>query len=91
MLVLPVDEDVDGEAILMLADNGSVDQLKSCGFIKIKDQLKLRKLLGSYNDSFSKGKHLMQSSNITISSNGKLTLAEMKKLSPDEKRLYLMK
>ena len=35
VLVLLVDEDVDGEAILMLADNDSVDQFKSCDFIKI--------------------------------------------------------
>jgi len=82
---------VDGETLQMLADNGSMDQLKSCGFIKVKDQLKLQKLLGGDYDSSSKGLQLTRSNNVTVSSNGKLTLAEMKKLTPEEKRLYLIK
>ena len=90
MLVFSVDEDMDGETIQSLVCNGSMEQFKCCGFTKVKDQLKLRKLLIGDCDLSSSSK-LVGSSNVTVSSNGKLTLAEMKKLTPEEKQVILDK
>ena len=77
---------------MMLAANGSMHQLKYCGFVKIKDQLRHCKLLRSNNHDEASSSELIKpntSTGITVSSSGKLTLGEMKKLTSEEKRLYL--
>ena len=91
--VLSTDEDMDDETIHSLAHSGSIDQFKCCGFIKVKDQLKLKKLVLLIGDSVPSSSSKLVGSNVTvnISSNGKLSLAEMKKLTPEERRVYLMK
>ena len=85
---------MDGETIQSLVQSGSMEQFKYCGFTKVRDQLKLRKLLtGDHEPSPSSKSVASMANNITIqvSSNGKLSLAEMKKLTPEEKSVYLIK
>lgn len=90
-LYILIDEDMDGETIESLAQSGTIEQFKSCGFTKVGDQLKLRKLLIGDSKQSSSSKLVGNNVTIQVSSNGKLTLAEMKKLTPEERRVYLMK
>ena len=81
---------MDGETIRSLVLSGNMEQFKCSGFTKVKEQLKLRKLLtGDQEPSplSTSVASMTMPSNITIqvSSNGKLSLAEMKKLTPEEK------
>ena len=83
---------MDGETIRLLVLSGNMEQFKCCGFTKVKEQLKLRKLLTrdlEPSPSSTSVASMAMPSNITIqvSSNGKLSLAEMKKLTPEEKRI----
>ena len=45
--IIYVEEDVDGDTLLMLVTIGSMEQYKACGLATVKDQMKLRKLIGS--------------------------------------------
>ena len=85
MLNHALDQEVDGSTLVMLANSGTVEQLKLCGFKTVKQQLHLRKLLLSTNlQSTTPG--------IPVSAKaGKLTLSAIKDMSPEDKHLYLIK
>ena len=42
-----VEEAVDGDTLLLLVTMGSMEQYKACGLATVKDQMKLRKLIGN--------------------------------------------
>ena len=93
LMILYIEEEVDGETLKLLASSDGIDQLRACGFTKIKDQLKLRKLAAEPPQD--KGGSLMydlsllnQHSNIRKS--GKLSMAQVKQLSPADKLLYYL-
>ena len=87
---------MDGDTLLMLSTNGSIEQLIACGLKTLKQQMTLKKLLGS-----------CCSSSVVISSSGgstpslvsmsphvqpskKLTKKDLDALSPQDKSVYLM-
>ena len=72
----------------MLSSSGTQDQYKACGLRTVKDQMKLRKLLGPHN--VSPHPQSSCSSAGTTTTGGKLSLKEMKILSPEDKQVYLM-
>lgn len=85
-----LEEEMDKETLSELAHLQSYDQLKACGFIKIKDQVKLRRLLQG-SSSVPEKSAVIRSGQGSKSHDGKLSLQDMKKLSSDDKRLYLLK
>ena len=96
ILYFPIDEEIDKEALSELACSGSYDQLKACGFVKVKDQLKLQKLFRPQvqeercHDSV--GNHQRKEKMIhKHNDDRKLTIEEIRMLSSDDKRLYLLK
>ena len=54
---LPPEQQVDGKTLLVLGTSGNVDQFVACGLKTVKDQLKLRSLLGQLqsHDLLSRG------------------------------------
>ena len=83
-------EEVDGETLLMLVTLGSVEQYKACGLTTIKDQMKLRKLIGSSVSSQSSTSASSSSAKVsTTPSRGKLTKKFLQDLTPEDKRVYL--
>ena len=85
---------MDGKTLNLLASSGGIDQLRACGFTKIKDQLKLRNLAAEPPQD--KGGILMYGSSSSnqhsnIGKSGKLSMAQIKQLSPVDKLLYLSK
>lgn len=83
---------MDKETLSELAHLQSYEQLKVCGFVKIKDQVKLRRLMQepSLVQSLS-GKEVVADGHGSKAHDGKLSLQKIKKLSSDDKRLYLLK
>eukprot|EP00731_Ephydatia_muelleri_P009432 Em0005g18a len=82
----------DGESLALLCQHGSMEQLKACGLKTVSEQLKLRKLITLT---------LKQPTNTAAcdyspapegfgGARKKLSLVELMKISPEEKRLYLM-
>jgi len=90
MSIFFLDQEVDGETLLLLSSSGSVDQLKACGFKTIKEQLKLKKLLSEESEQLYMARHTIDTKSKTTSCS-KLTLSEMRCMSADDKRLYLSK
>lgn len=78
---------MDKETLSELVHSRSYEQLKACGFVKVKDQLKLKKVMGLSS------LHCKEESGPGVNSrkDAKLSMLEMKKLSSDDKRLYLLK
>lgn len=81
----------------MLTSMGSVEQYKACGLLTVKDQLKLRKLIGQQCQSPSEPQsspsdQSSASSSLTIAtpSRGKLSKKFLHDLTPEDKRVYLM-
>ena len=81
----------------MLTSLGSVEQYKPCGLITVKDQMRLKKLIGkcqtpseSQSDGRSKSSASSTRSDPTIPSRGKLSKRYLKDLTPEDKRVYLM-
>ena len=84
---------MDGDTLLMLSTSGSVDQMRACGLKTVKQQMTLKKLLGS-----------CCSSSVAISTSGgstssvpmspqpakKLTKKELAAPTPQDKSVYLM-
>lgn len=86
ILLLNIEQQVDGGALIMLAKHGSMEQLQACGFKTVKEQLILKKLV-SEEDETSVSK-----AGCTLSTNDhKLTISEMKQMKDEEKYMYLIK
>ena len=91
-------EGVDGETLLMLVTMGSMEQYKACGLATVKDQMKLRKLIGDLSDpgpstetsSQSSASQSSASSHTGTQSRGKLNKKMLKELTLEDKRVYLM-
>lgn len=95
-----VEEGVDGETLLMLVtmgSMGSMEQYKACGLATVKDQMKLRKLIGNLSrpsaDASSQSSASQSSTSSytgTTPSRGKLNKEMLRELTPEDKRVYLM-
>ena len=102
-IFLKIENEVDGETLRMLVNCASVEQMQLCGLKTIKDQMKLKKVFavvchgGNADSTFavpsSCATPTFNSSDTSGTSKGtkKLTLSEIKNLTPEEKRLYYMK
>ena len=67
----------------MLVRCGSMEQMKACGLTSVKQQLKLKQLLSPQLKA--------EVPTHAVSVHGKLSMSAIKKLTPEERRLYLMK
>ena len=76
---------MDGETLLMLAEQGSVEQLKECGLTTIKHQMKLKKFL----QSIPPPPPAFLPTPVTTPTPS--TKAELSKFPPEEKQTYLIK
>ena len=91
-----LEQDVDGDTLLMLSTTGSIDQLIACGFRTVKQQMTLRKLLPSRCSSsmlMSAGSSSGSTASISAASpqpSRKLTKNELNNLSPQDRCVYLM-
>ena len=75
----------------MLGQYGTTDQMKECGLVTVHDQLKIKKLISSHDhhlNSTSNMALLAASTSVATNCKGKRTLAEIKKMCTDDKRLY---
>ena len=95
--IIYVEEAVDGNTLLMLVTMGSMEQYKACDLATVKDQMKLRKLIGSLShppvDASSQSSASQSSSSsysATTPSRGKLSKKMLWELTPEDKRVYLM-
>ena len=79
---------MDKETLSELAHSGSYEQLKACGFVKVKNQLKLKKVVGL--SSLHCKEESGHGSGVNSRKDTKLSMLDMKLLS-DDKRLYLLK
>ncbi|KAL5487226.1 hypothetical protein EMCRGX_G019803 [Ephydatia muelleri] len=85
------EQEIDGETLLMLCKTGTTDQLKACGLETVKDQLKLKKLIqGSEKTSVVAVTEQVACGTSCIELNRKLSLPELGKISPEDRRIYLM-
>ena len=83
---------MDGETLVMLSTMGTVEQFKACGLNTVKDQMKLRKLVGKQALSAAATSSSSSASGSTpaTASKGKLTKKHLAELTPEDKRVYLM-
>ena len=58
VLFLSAGEEVDGETMIMLAQEGTMQQMVKCGLKTIKDQMKLKKVVRHAAASSSSGHKL---------------------------------
>ncbi|KAL5510543.1 hypothetical protein EMCRGX_G006105 [Ephydatia muelleri] len=82
----------DGESLALLCQHGSMEQLKACGLKTVSEQLKLRKLITLTLEQPTKAA-ACDNSPAPEGFGGarkKLSLVELMKIPPEEKRLYLM-
>uniref|UniRef100_A0A1X7U905 Uncharacterized protein n=1 Tax=Amphimedon queenslandica TaxID=400682 RepID=A0A1X7U905_AMPQE len=91
-----IKQEIDGETLPMLVNCASLEQLNACGLHTIKKQMKLRKHYSTLctPETVScdgTGGTVSASPSATSCDSKKLTLSQMKVLSPEHKRLYLMK
>ena len=85
------EQEIDGETLLMLCKTGTIDQLKACGLETVKDQLKLKRLIqGSEKTSVVAVTEQVACGTSCIELNRKLSLSELGKISPEDRRIYLM-
>ncbi|KAL5506628.1 hypothetical protein EMCRGX_G008324 [Ephydatia muelleri] len=85
------EQEIDGETLLMLCKTGTTDQLKACGLETVKDQLKLKKLIqGSEKTSVVAVTEQVACGTSCIELNRKLSLPELGKISPEDRRIYHM-
>ena len=66
----------------MLGQYGTTDQMKECGLVTVHDQLKTKKLISTHDhhlNSTSNMALLAASTSIATNSQGKRTVAEIKK------------
>ena len=90
-MIFSIEEEVDGETLKLLAYSSRIDQLRACGFSKIKDQLKLQKLLAQPEQDKNISPSPDQLPQTKFGTSGKLSMAQIKHLSPADKLLYLSK
>ena len=72
----------------MLANSGSTEQMQRCGIKKIKDELKLKRLIVGVKSNTMKAP-TVQAGSSTV--DRKLKVAELQLLSPEDKQTYLIK
>ena len=85
--VSSLQQEIDGETLETLANGGgSVEQLNLCGLRTVKQQLQLMKLLVPITAAA-----VASPTTVMPSTSGKLMREEMKKMTPKEKCIYLIK
>ena len=95
--MLVTDQEIDGDTMQMMLTCASMEQLQACGLKTVKAQMHFRKVAGTFMWGSSPAPSVRSetSGSSTISSTPsrtqKLKMKEIKQLTPEEKRLYLMK
>jgi len=90
-----IEQQVDGETLIMLASHGSLEQMQACGLKAVKQQMHFRKLISSVfsSDSSSLNSSINTSTRFSITNidDCKLTLTAMKQMKKEEIYIYLIK
>jgi predicted ATPase len=87
-----IEQGIDGETLQILAEEGSVGQLRECGLTKIKDQLKLKRLIKhSTCTAATMPPAASSNTNHSVAQDRKLEKKEIASLPPEEKKAYLIK
>ena len=71
----------------MLGQYGTTDQMKECGLVTVHDQLKIKKLISTYDQHLTMTL-LAASTSTATNCKEKRTLAEITKMCTDDNRLY---
>ena len=95
--MLPAEQEVDGEALVMLHKYGTTEQLIACGLTTIKSQMKFKKAMFAITSTdheateckVEPAKDVILMSPKRSSGRHKLTKAELNKISAEEQRMYL--
>ena len=86
------DQGVDGETLQMLASHGSVEQLRECGLLNMKQQMQLKKFVQSLDaTSTPSSPSTTQTSSHIQLQDRKLSKKELARLPLEEKQTYLIK
>ena len=86
------DQGVDGETLQTLVAQGSVEQLRECGLLTIKQQMQLKKFIQSLDPTPTPGPSpSTTTSSHTQLQDRKLTKKELARLPLEEKQTYLIK
>ena len=83
-----IEQEIDGETMVTCA---SMEQLQACGLKTVKLQMRFRKLTSSAVDSTNSGSTVSGTVSSTPTRGRKLTQEGIKALTPEQKRLYLMR
>ncbi len=75
----------------MLATSGSSDQLQRCGLTRLKEELKLKRLILGMGGHGNPKQAEQTVSSVPSTADRKLKSSEMAKLRPEEKQTYLIK
>ena len=86
-----IEQGIDGETLQILAEEGSVGQLRECGLTKIKDQLKLKRLIKHSTCTAATMPPAASNTNHSVAQDRKLEKKEIASLPPEEKKAYLIK
>ena len=85
-----IEQKINGETLRMVSEHGSYDQLTACGLKTVANQMKLQRLI----TKDSKSAVSMHKKDATTSGRfpgRKLSKAELNELSPEDRRVYIMK
>eukprot|EP00731_Ephydatia_muelleri_P034160 Em0049g7a len=83
------EEGVDGETLELLAKCGTIEQYKACGLRSIKQQMQLKRLLNTDKRELE-GSSSLEREMSSKKFDRKLKLLELRTISPEDRRIYLM-
>ena len=91
-----VEEEIDGELVIQLVEDGRSEHLQRLGLQRLKDELKFRKLFSPIASPSPVGAQSIPTSASCSTSNPgpvdrKLTKQEILLLKPEDKHVYLIK
>lgn len=75
----------------MLLTRGSIEQLRVCRPPTVKEQLKFERLFRKSSEESANASTIATSPDTLVPPSHKLTLVQLKHLSPEDKHIYLMK
>ena len=79
-------QQIDGETLQSMGQYGTSDNLKECGLVTVRDQTKFKKSLPQLFGTAAMNS--TTAADDTHGVKGKRTLAQIKKMTSEEKRLY---
>ena len=87
--IIFIEEGVDGETLELLAKCGTIEQYKACGLRSIKQQMQLKRLLNTDKRELE-GSSSLEREMSSKKFDRKLKLLELRTISPEDRRIYLM-